>query len=403
MQRGVEAGVGAVGPIRVLIDARMCDGRHDGVSRYVIHLMRELRKSDAITPVALCAESVPAAIRDQGVELCMTGFSRAHRPAHRRLWWEQTRLASVIRRAGVDLYHATWNTGVPLRCPVPAVLTVHDLIPLADLAEYFPSRLHRLGYRASVHVSIRASDHIVTVSDYVRNDCIHRLRIAASRVTTVHNGVEPPPDRANDPGVDRENYVLYVGGAEKRKNVAAMFDGLERLWHRGGNAPDLWLTGTLEQQCPAARARYESLKHKGQVRFLGAPDDAELDRLLSSARALLMLSTAEGFGLPVLEALAHGCPAVVSDRTSLPEVVGDAGLVVDPDDPQAVAQAIDRVITDRALRANLIDRGLKRAASFSWTETAKRTTDVYRVVLAPFSVRDSRLICSGRRLAGRGT
>jgi len=389
-------------PIRVLIDARMCDGRPSGVSRYVTRIIRELRRDDAITPVALCGKEVSDELVAYGVELCPTDFDRPVRPIHRRSCWERDRLASIIAHAGVDLYHATWNTGIPRRCPVPAVLTIHDLIPLWDLAEYFPSRLHRWSYAVSLHTSVRRAAHIVTVSNSVRNDCIRRLHIAADRITAIHNGVDAGGS-ASDPDLVRRDYCLYVGGAERRKNIAAVFQAMDRLW-RGGkgvrdllpespevccvqkvpdtfSTPGLWLTGTLDGQCPAARTAYASLKHPDRVTFLGMPDDRRLGVLMASARALLMLSTAEGFGLPAAEAMAHGCPVVVSDRASLPEVVGDAGLIVDPDDPDAVARAVLRVARDETLRTELIGRGLDRVTTLSWTQAARQTAAIYQAAV----------------------
>ncbi|MCK4659850.1 MAG: glycosyltransferase family 4 protein [Phycisphaerae bacterium] len=426
-------------PIRVMIDARMCDGRRDGVSRYVTRLIRELCRHDGVTPVALCGERVSDELREPGVELCITDFSRVFLPAHRRLWWEQVRLPSIIRQAGVDLYHATWNTGVPLRCPVPAVLSVHDLIPLSGLmlrdtctdgrvahgfsrggresanhscppplkrwatrlkrwathvsvirrisgnralAGYFPSRLHRWAYVASLRVAVRQARCIVTVSDYVRNECLNRLNVSADRLRTIHNGVDPVADRAADPELREKNYVLYVGGPEKRKNIAATLQAMDHLWRSQGDAPEFWLTGSLDRQCSAARLAYQRLQYPERVRFLGSPNDAELSRLMVSARALLLLSAAEGFGLPVLEAMACGCPVIVSNRASLPEVAGDAGMIVDPHDSAAVAEAISKVLQDDGLRAELIGCGLRRAAMFSWGKTAREIAEVYRTVLA---------------------
>ena len=380
----------------MLIDARMCDDRPSGVSRYVTRIIRELRRQPGITPIALCGKEVGGALADCGVELCATDFDRTHRPIHRRWWWERRRLAALIARAGVDLYHATWNTGIPPRCPVPAVLTIHDLIPLSDLAGHFPSRLHRLCYLMSLHASVRQVEHIVTISHYVREDCIRRLHLAADRTTAVLNGVDRV-DQAPDPDLVHQNYCLYVGGPEPRKNVAVMLGAMDYLWRKDGAAPALWLTGTLERQCPEARAAYASLESPERVRFLGAPDDRRLVTLMTSARALLLLSAAEGFGLPVAEALAHGCPVVVADRTSLPEVVGDAGLIVNPDDPAAVAEAIRRVTHDQGLRTELIGRGLRRAAAFSWANTADQITRIYRSAIARYGHEPRR---STRRLLG---
>ena len=370
---------------RVMIDARMCAGRHDGVTRYVTRLIQQLSRHTAVAPVALCGEAVPEEFAQAGVECHVSGFGAAHRPAHRRLLWEQTRLPELIRGARVDLYHATWNTGIPLRCPVPAVLTLHDLIPLNDVAAHFPSRLHRWSYQLSLRTALGRAARVITVSDYVRRECIERMGVPTERVQAVLNGADGPGHpRARHPvALDSptEGFVLYVGGAEPRKNIAGLLRGLDRLWQQASGAPELWVTGSLDRQCPAAREVYATMQHAERVRFLGAPDDAAIARLMGTARALLLLSTAEGFGLPALEAMAHGCPVIVSNRTALPEVVETAGLIVDPDDPQAVADAILRIVHDENLRAELVRRGLDRAGQLTWARTAAQTVTAYELAL----------------------
>ncbi|MCH7840451.1 MAG: glycosyltransferase family 4 protein [Planctomycetes bacterium] len=380
-------------PLRVLIDARMLIGRFSGVSRFVTRLVDELARRDDLRVVVLCSREVPPAWTDRkDIEILPSDFGRSHRTAARRLRWEEMKLRGYIRSAQVDVVHATWNTGVPPRCPVPSVLTIHDLIPWHRPKHYFTTSWQRWCYSYAVRASARRARCITTVSQYVRRDVLNTLRVQPDRVVTVPNGVNLP-ENSEFKKMDSESvapcwpstlepspFVLYVGGHEQRKNVAGVFRALRRYEERYDTSPTLRLTGTVGALCPAAACEYERMNPE-RVQFLGEPDDHALGKLYASAGLLLMTSYDEGFGLPVLEAMAHGCPVVAASRAALPEVVGDAGLLVDPDDPDAVTHAMHRVLTDSVLRRRLIARGLTRAQSFTWGAVADRMINLYHRVL----------------------
>jgi glycosyltransferase involved in cell wall biosynthesis len=175
-------------------------------------------------------------------------------------------------------------------------------------------------------------------------------------------------------------YALYVGGHEPRKNVAGLFRAMRRYWERFDKALELRLTGDRTSLCPEAAEVYERLADKSRVRFLRNVDDAELARHYADAQVLLMLSRDEGFGLPALEAMAHGCPVVAASSASLPEVVGDAGLLVDPDDADAVCDAVRLLVTSSAARGEFLERGRLRARAFGWDKTARRMREIYERV-----------------------
>lgn len=380
-------------PLRVMIDARMLIGRFSGVSRFVTCLVDELARRDDVRVVVLCSREVPPAWTDRrDIEVVPSDFGRSHRTAAKRLRWEEMKLRGYIRSARVDVVHATWNTGVPPRCPVPSVLTIHDLIPWHRPQHYFTTSWQQWCYGYAVRASARRARCITTVSQYVRRDVLNTLRVEPDRVVTVPNGVNMPENsectRMNSESVapfwpltpDASPFVLYVGGHEERKNVAGLFRALRRYEERYDPAPTLRLTGTVGALCPAAACEYDRMNPQ-RVQFLGEPDDDSLGELYASAGLLLTASYDEGFGLPVLEAMAHGCPVVAASRAALPEVVGDAGWLVDPDDADAVTHAMHRVLTDSALRRRLISRGLTRARSFTWRAVADRMINLYDRVL----------------------
>jgi glycosyltransferase involved in cell wall biosynthesis len=367
--------------IRVMIDARMLIGRFSGVSRVVTRLVEELAKQDGIEVVTLCGEGGDAGWAGRsGIEMVSSSFTRRDRVPLRRVFWEETRLPGIIASAKVDLFHATWNFGIPAFCPVPSVLTVHDLIPWFQDAPR-GSRLHRLCYRYAVRAAVRRASRVTTVSHTVRRQVMDTLHADPERLVAVPNGVDLPTGKRTDDSSPKAHYALYVGGHEPRKNVAGVLRAMQRYWRRFDTTLELRMTGTADSLSPDAAAAYSSLPCDAPVRFLGNVTDAVLAQEYSLARVLLLLSYNEGFGLPVLEALGHGCPVVAADRAALPEVVADAGLLVDPDDADAVAEAMYSLISDSGLRAGVVDRGKERARGFGWDVTADRMRAVYESAL----------------------
>lgn len=369
-------------PLRVMVDARMLIGRFSGVGRVVTRLIDALAGQQGIKSVALCGcENYRPWTGRKDIEVVTSGFRRAHRTPCRRALWEETVLPRIIRRAGVDLFHATWNSGVPALCPVPSVLTVHDLIPWKNPKEHFPTIRQRSCYHRAVRASAKRASYVVTVSEYVKCQAVDVLHLDPQRVLTVPNGVAAPEGRRVQPDPAGPPYVLYVGGYEARKNISALFAVMHRYWERYDRTLELRLTGLVGSLRGAAATAYGNLPRGAPVRFLGDVSDDELERQYASAQVLLLLSRDEGFGLPVLEAMAHGCPVIAAARAALPEVVGDAGLLVDPENADEVSCAIRMLIANPDLRATYVHSGRQRARTFSWEAAASRMRSLYERVL----------------------
>jgi glycosyltransferase involved in cell wall biosynthesis len=200
-------------------------------------------------------------------------------------------------------------------------------------------------------------------------------------VVTVHNGVDMPAEEFITSTALAIPYVLYVGGHQPRKNVAGVLRAMHRYWERFDEPLELRMTGTVAMLAQDALDVYRRLPHKAGVRFLGDLEDGELARQYAGARALLMLSHNEGFGLPALEAMAHGCPVVAASNASLPEVVGDAGVLVDGDDPEGICDAVRLLAKGSDRRSELIRRGRRRAREFGWDATASRMRELYERAL----------------------
>ncbi|MEX0753780.1 MAG: glycosyltransferase family 1 protein [Actinomycetota bacterium] len=278
-----------------------------------------------------------------------------------------------------DVLHATNPSAIP-----PAagrqrlVVTVHDLA-FEHFPELFPRRW-RLLYRLGLRAAVRRADAILTPSRSTAEDLVSRTKVRPERVHVVPLAAALG-DHAADPIPVRERlkvpepYALFVGTLEPRKNLVSLVRAYRRV--AGAGLPHaLVLAGPMGWQ-PAALLRELALPGPGEVVLTGPVSPADLDVLYRGASVFAYPSIYEGFGLPVLEALGRGAPTIASNASSVPEVVGDAGILVDPRSVAELADALERVLTDEQLASELSRKGIERAARFTWDETARRTLQVY--------------------------
>lgn len=363
---------------RVAIDCRAATARMSGVGRYVLNLVAGLARSGEFDLLALVADDMhPDLAGLGGVDLVASGWSADLARPTARLAWEQGPWRRLLMRLRPDLFHATWNYGIPWRCPCPAVLTLHDLLPL-ELPGQFGDRSQRLGFLASQYLALGRARRILAVSGATRDAVRRFARPALRRTEVIHEGVEArfSPGPAGPGG----GYVLYVGGREARKNIAVLLDAFARA----GSSAQLCLTGTAATLQPADAAALAALPPaiRARVGFLGVVPEARMPDLYRGARVLLFPSRGEGFGFPPLEAMACGTPVITTRAGSIPEIAGDAAVYVDPQDPDAIAAALRSVLDDAGLRARLIAGGLARAAVLTWPRCVAATAAAYRAALA---------------------
>jgi glycosyltransferase involved in cell wall biosynthesis len=273
----------------------------------------------------------------------------------------------------------------------PYVVTVHDLIRYFDLNGLGPF-IHHPNMRDRIYLrldyaGVRRARAVIAVSKTTKRDLCTHFGLPEERVFVVYEGVDhavfrPVPGRPlEDP------YLLFVGSEHPRKNLPAMFRAIAAL-KREPRFRDLKLLKVGRaggREAPFRARTLEALRElglEGDAVFREGISDEELARCYSSAECLVLPSLYEGFGFPPLEAMACGCPVVVSNAGSLPEIAADAALVVEPSDAAGLADALRRVVTEQATRRELVERGLRRAAQFSWERTARETMAVYAAVLA---------------------
>jgi glycosyltransferase involved in cell wall biosynthesis len=303
-----------------------------------------------------------------------------------RLLWEQSVLPMRLRRLRIDVLHSPHHTTPLVSCGCRRVVTIHDLTFLLLPERYPPTR--RLYFQVMTRLSARVADAVIVPSEAVREDVVRLLRVPPERLFVVPEAAGPafhPQDAVAIEAV-RSRYglegpfLLSVGSLEPGKNRERLLQAFARLRDRGLKH-SLVVAGQqawrYEGEAPLARR----LGLAESVRFLGHVPRADLPALYSAADALVFPSLYEGFGLPALEALACGTPVVVSNVSALPEVVDDAALQVSPLDVEALADAMERLLRDDRLRADLRERGLQRAAQFSWEKAARQTAEVYHRVV----------------------
>ncbi|OLE51507.1 MAG: hypothetical protein AUG51_22245 [Acidobacteria bacterium 13_1_20CM_3_53_8] len=295
-------------------------------------------------------------------------------------------LAAELRRRPVDLLHVQFTA--PPFAPCPVVALIPDLA-FEHLPETFKRR-SRVQLRLTVRRTAQTAAHIITCSDYSRRDIMETYRVEPERITTIPHAAPAhfkptcPEEvaRVRDRYQLEEGYLLAVGSIQPRKNLVRLVHAYENLQHARPHdkLPQLVLVGKHAWLYGETLRAVETSTVRRRVVFTGYVSESDLPGLYTGALGFVYPSYFEGFGLPPLEAMQCGVPVIAGNRTSLPEVVGDAGLLVDPFDEQAIADAIGRVIRDEKLRDELKSKGLERARLFDWRETARRTLEIYEHV-----------------------
>ncbi len=307
--------------------------------------------------------------------------------ARNRLQWvlgEQTLLPALARRAGIDLLHSLASTA-PLWGPYKRVVTVNDLIYAR-----FPDAhggIRDKGMRMLVPAAARRSDRVIAISESTRDDIVAMLGVGADRIDVVPLGmgtvqrVAPlgVAETRSRFGLGDRDVILTLSAKRAHKNLERLMGALALI--PAPSRPLLVLPGYSTDYETRLRAKAEEAGVDDDVRFVGWVEEAELEGLWALSRAFVFPSLYEGFGLPVLEAMARGVPVTCSNASSLPEVAGDAALLFDPLSEPDMAQAIQRLLADGALQERLVELGHRRAAQFTWGRTARETLAVYDATL----------------------
>jgi glycosyltransferase involved in cell wall biosynthesis len=372
-------------PLRIAIDAHSVGTRLGGNESYALNLIEALAQIDDVNEYTVYVTTAEARDRFHGR---WPNFKVHTTLPHTPLIRIPLTLSAELRKRPVDVLHVQFTA--PPFCPCPAVVSIHDL-SFEHLPQTF-NRRSRTQLRLTVRHSARRAARILTLSEHTRQDIIETYKIEAERVTAIPLAA---PDHFAPITHDKElqrvrhnygidgDYVLSVGSIQPRKNFVRLIKAyaLLRGRHTSYRFPKLVLVGKRAWLYDETLRTLEETGCKDSVVLTGYVPESDLPALYSGALCFVYPSYFEGFGLPPLEAMKCGAPVIVGNATSLPEVVGDASLQVDPFDVSAIAAAMDQLINDSRLRHELSIKGLQRATMFDWRETAKQTLNVYQQVV----------------------
>lgn len=371
-------------PIRIAIDCRTLGRKRTGDEVYVRNLVLNLMKIDKVNQYFLLFDR-----EIQAGELCFEVSSNFHVTAITpggKFLWTMYYLPKWIKANKIDVLHVQYITPFWLPQGTKLVTTIHDVS-----WKFYPQYIKKSDLfflNTLIPVSLKKADKIITVSETSKKDIVRIYGLPEEKVAAIYNGVgDNFKSYVNSAGEEErvkkkynlpDNFILYLGTLQPRKNVPSLLEafylwdkeyaGQARLVIGGGKSYnyDNRIDGLINEH---------NLKNK--ITLTGYIEDSDLPAIYKLAKAFVFPSLYEGFGIPVIEAMAVGTPVIVSDQSCLPEVAGEAGLVVDPGDKKKFAEAIHRIMTDEKLRGELAGKGRERAAEFNWEETAKKTLKIY--------------------------
>ncbi len=368
-------------PMRIAIDVRKL---HDfGIGTYIRNLLRYLAQIDQANEyVLICRPEDRAPIAAMAPNFQPVVDRSAPYSIS-----EQLTIPAKLFRHSADLFHAPHYVLPPL-VPGRAIVTIHDCIHLM-FPQYLPNRL-AYGYaKASLWSAAHRAARVLTVSETSKADIVRYCGVSPDRVTVIYNAIderflqEPSNTEISN---TRERYqldgpfVLYVGNIKPHKNLERLIEAFHLVRRGGFERLRLLIIGDQISKFPRLRRAVDRYKLHKHVRFLGYVPYDTLASLYRLATVFVFPSLYEGFGLPPLEAMASGTPVVAANSSSLPEVLGDAAVLVDPYSPAAIAEGLTRVLSDADLRNRLREMGLARARTFSWEESVRKVKAVYEAV-----------------------
>jgi glycosyltransferase involved in cell wall biosynthesis len=363
----------------IILDARTATDHFPGIGRYVVNLAQALTQTPLASHLTLLHDPTAAATRLQ-----LPALPQMTCPVSPFSLRQQWVVPAQLRRSGARLYHSAYYL-MPYLPGLPTVLTCYDLLPLF-YPQYYGT-LQRLIYRLAHLLATQAASIVLAISEATRADLIRCLHLEPRKIVVTLLAADPrfqpqSPDAIAAVGRKYalpQHYVLYVGSNKPHKNLVRL---VQAFGEARVPSVSLVIAGHWDARYPEAKQAAAQAGWQDRVKFIGPVAEADLPAMYTGARLFVFPSLYEGFGLPVLEAMACGAPVICSNSSSLPEVIGEAHASFDPLNTAAMAAVIQEVLGSPAMREELSRQGLQRAAQFSWTQTAQRTATVYQDVLA---------------------
>lgn len=367
--------------MRIGIDMRML--RRAGIGRYIHSLVDELMRIDKDNEYILFLDE------DDFDSYTITNENFTKKPLKSKVFSleEQYRLVSSAWREGLDVFHSP-HFVVPLLWRRNLVTTIHDLIPLI-YPETLPSRASRIYCYTMMRAAAIKSRRVVTNSYHTRRDIVRYLKIPETKVKVIYQGVNENYHPVESERILKEvkkryktseKFILYVGEWKPHKNILRLMRAFHELKTKTRIPHKLVVGGRKDSRYPEIPALARDLELETDIIFPGYIPEEDLPVLYSAADLFVFPSLYEGFGFPVLEAMACGTPVVSSDTSSLSEIAGDAAIFVNPHSVEQIAQAMQEVLKDAKLRLKLVRKGVERARLFTWEKSGRETLRVYEEV-----------------------
>lgn len=364
--------------MKVGFDGRYAEGDLVGVGNYILNLIKLLAQKD-IKCVIFYSKQPKYSISGKNISQKILSSNNSY-------IFEQINLPKALIQEKVSIYHATGNMGIPLFCPVPAVLTVHDIIPLL-INDYFKhSRfglISKFSYLFRLKTSLFKAQKIITDSEFTKKSLKEKFNLDNKKIKSIYLGVSKINLRSSElpKGIKSKKYILNNGGIDSRKNLDILIKSFAKVVRE---FPDykLVITGKNEEMKKELENLAISLKIEKAVVFTGYIEEDNLISLIEQAICICYPSLFEGFGLPILEGFNAGVPVITSNISSLSEVAGDAAYLINPNDENEISKGIIKIIKDANLRKQLIVKGKERVKQFSWEKMAQEVIEIYEEIIA---------------------
>ena len=370
--------------MRIALDGRTIQDHFPGIGRYTYNLALGLTELGSDDIVLLHNQRDANSRFDLNLLRARAGLTTLEANSAYFSPVEQWRIPRLVRRQRCSVYHSPYYL-MPYLNPCPVVVTIHDLIPIL-YPQYFTA-MQRVVFNVTVRLAARSARVVVADSEATAADLRRCLQLDSRKVRVVLAAADPSLTRPGEASIEgvrsahglAKPYVLYVGSNKPHKNLTRLVEAWSQVKNRG--QADLVIAGAWDPAYDGPKIAAARLGIDREIRWLGSIPQAELAALYAGCAIFAFPSEYEGFGLPVLEAMACGAPVICSDRSSLPEVAGDAAIVVDPDESAPWTEALERLLANTELRADMARRSLLRARQIRWAESARRMRSIYEYAL----------------------
>ncbi|HJP17076.1 MAG: hypothetical protein CMD96_08975 [Gammaproteobacteria bacterium] len=365
--------------MKIAIDARVISDKMHGLTRYAYQLIIALAEIDKENEYLLLSNEEK--ILNTVTQNSNFRFLKCNIKLYSLK--EQFLIPFILKREGVEIYHSP-TFSAPIFAPCKVVMTIHDMIHLIQAEHYSP--LKNLYYKLIVKTAAQKSFRVITVSENSKKDIIRFLNVSGDKINSVYGGVDEKFEKQVNDLHKKEvknkyfihgKYILYIGNEKPHKNASNVIKAFDLFIKKYGSEYSIFMIGISREHIEKV------LGHKAPGHFLTIKNiskDADLVPLYQASSLILFPSSYEGFGLPIIEGMACGIPVITSNTSSMPEVAGDAALMVDPENINQISDEIKRTLSDNNLRDALVKKGINRAKLFTWQKTAQKTLEVYKEV-----------------------